>query len=535
MKKQQEITLPFAGGSDAVAAGEGTGLLRALPARSSRPSRWEGEVRSLRYVFSLCLALLVMTIFSTRSNARSPNVIFLLVDDWGWTDGTCFGSDLYETPNIDKLASQGMKFTDGYAACTVCSPTRAAVMTGKYPARLHVTDWIAGHNRKNAKLRIPDWTKYLPHEEVTIAEALKSAGYKTLHLGKWHLTKPNLDQETEGLPTKHGFDVNVGGGRWGAPGSYFHPFIRPGRKHPNLPEGTKKGDYLTDVLTDSAVKLIADNKDAPFFMYFPYYNVHTPIQGKPAYVEKYKKKIADADKKPRHRNPTYAAMVNSVDDSVGRLMAQLEKSGIADNTIIFLTGDNGGVDRGGKITDNQPLRAGKGSTYEGGVRVPTLVKWPGVTKPGSVSSEPVISCDYYPTILEACGAQGDAAHNKNVDGVSLAPALKDGSTKLDRDAIYWHYPHYHPGGSTPYGAIRARDWKLIEFFEDNHVELYNLKDDIGEKNDLAKSNPAKVKELRDKLHAWRKSVGAQMPTPNKNHGAKAEATPKKKRPKKKAA
>ncbi|MCG8583516.1 MAG: sulfatase [Pirellulales bacterium] len=475
-------------------------------------------------------ACLLASSQASAANAKRPNVIFLLVDDWGWTDGGCFGSDLYETPNIDRLVSQGMKFTDGYAACTVCSPTRAAVMTGKYPARLRVTDFIAGHARPKAKLKIPDWTKYLPHTEVTIAEALKSAGYSTIHLGKWHLTKPNPEEIAEGLPTKHGFDVNIGGGRWGLPGSYFHPFHRGrGRAVPFLPRDTKQGDYLTDILTREATKQIAKSKDAPFYMYFPYYNVHTPIQGKAAYVEKYRKKIAAADKPLRHTNATYAAMVQSVDESVGRLMQELETHGIADNTVIFLTGDNGGLLR--NITRNTPLRAGKGSTYEGGVRVPTVVKWPGVTKPGSVSHEPVISPDYYPTILDMCGATGDAAHNKNVDGLSLTRVLKDSGAKLNRNAIYWHYPHYHPGGSTPYSAIRARDWKLIEFFEDNRAELYNLKDDIGEKNNLAKSNPQKAKELRDQLHAWRKSVGAQLPTPNPDHNP--NAAPKSKRKTKK--
>ena len=467
----------------------------------------------LNLIQTALLASFVGTTFCSvvlaEGKQQRPNVIFLLVDDWGWTDGACFGSDLYETPNIDRLVSQGMKFTDGYAACTVCSPTRAAVMTGKYPARLHVTDWIAGHNRKNAKLKIPDWTKYLPHEETTIAEALKPAGYKTIHLGKWHLTKPDLSMEAAGYPTTHGFDVNIGGGRWGAPGNYFHPFSRVGRVLPFLPKNTKEGDYLTDVLTDAALKQITENKDRPFYVYFPYYNVHTPIQGKPEYVKRYREKIESLDTKPRHRNATYAAMVQSVDDSVGRLMAKLVELGIADNTVIFLTGDNGGLSR---VTHNHPLRAGKGSNYEGGVRVPTVVKWPGMTKPGSVSAEPIISVDYYPTILEMCNVAGDAQHNKHVDGVSITGVLKDASAQLDRDAIYWHYPHYHPGGSTPYGAIRRRDWKLIEFYEDNHVELYNLKEDIGEKNNLAASHKAKAKELRDQLHAWRKDVGAQMPT-----------------------
>jgi arylsulfatase A-like enzyme len=433
----------------------------------------------------------------TAEPARPPNIIFYLIDDLGWTDLSRQGSDLYETPHIDQLARQSMKFTDGYAGCTVCSPTRAALMTGKYPARLHITDWIHGSERPKAKLTIPQWTQYLPRAEVTIATALKERGYVTAHIGKWHLGDQN-----EGWPDKHGFDVNIAGFEKGSPPSYFSPY-----QIPTLKDGPP-GEYLTDRLTDEALRFLETNKDRPFFLYFPHYGVHLPAQAKPDLIAKFQKKI-----KPgmRHTNATYAAMIASVDDSVGRVAAKLAELGLADNTIVVFTSDNGGLMR---VTTNVPLRAGKGSAYEGGVREPLFVKWPGVTAPGSVCHEPVITLDFYPTFLEITGAKGDPKHNAQVDGVSLVPLLRAPTSKLQREALYWHYPHYHPGGATPYGAIRARDWRLVEFYEDMHVELYNLKDDLGETKDLAKQNPAKAAELRDQLHAWRKAVGAQMPTPN---------------------
>ncbi len=443
-----------------------------------------------------CLLALLWLGSPRAAVAQRVNVIFILVDDWGWTDAGCFGSDLYETPNIDRLAREGMRFTDAYAACTVCSPTRAAAMTGKYPARLHVTDWIAGHRRPYAKLSVPDWTMYLARGEVTIAEALKAAGYATCHIGKWHLGGK------EYWPLSQGFDFNFGGYHRGQPPSYFAPY-----KIPTLKEGPK-GEYLTDREAEEAVKFIEAHRDRPFFIYLPHYAVHTPIQGKAAVAARYKKKIT---KETRHRNATYAAMVESVDDSTGRIMDKLEELKIADRTAIILTGDNGGLRR---ITHNHPLRAGKGSAYEGGVRVPLVVKWPGVTRPGSVCREPVVTPDYYPTILEMTGVKGDAKHNATVDGISLAPVLRDAATRLARGALYWHYPHYHPGGATPHSAVRDRDWKLIEFHEDMHVELYHLRDDIGETQELAAKHSEKAAELRRRLHAWRKTVGAQMPTPN---------------------
>ena len=427
-----------------------------------------------------------------------PNFVFILVDDLGWTDLGCMGSEFYETPHIDRLAAEGMRFTSAYSACTVCSPTRAAYQTGKYPARLHITDWIEGHQRPDAKLKVPDWTMYLPLEETTIAEALKSVGYATIHIGKWH-----LGQEAH-RPDRQGYDRNVGGYHRGQPPSYFSPY-----KIPTLEDGPE-GEYLTDREADEAIRFIENHVDEPFFLSLPHYTVHTPLQAKQEKIEKYRRR---ADPNAAQRHPTYAAMIESLDESTGRIMTRLKELGIEKRTIVFFTSDNGGLTMGRPIpvTSNLPLRAGKGSSYEGGVRVPLIVKWPEMTTPGSVSDEPVMTIDFFPTILEMAGAPPPEDHA--LDGVSLVPVLK-GAANLQRPALYWHYPHYHPGGATPYGAVRARDFKLIEFFEDNHVELYNLKNDVGESVDLAQRLPNQAAELRAMLKQWRESVGAQMPTPN---------------------
>jgi len=456
--------------------------------------------------------------FAANAVQRPPNVIFFLIDDWGWTDAACCGSKFYETPNIDRLAKQGMKFTQGYSACTVCSPTRAAVMTGKYPARLHITDWIAGHRRPFARLKIPEWTLHLPLAERTIAEELKARGYATGSFGKWHLGGEGFE------PEKQGFDVNFGGCHMGAPRNYFPPYGIGNIKD------EQPGEFLTDRTTRELVKFIESNKDRPFYAYVPHYAVHTPLGGKPDVVAKYKAKLATG--KYNQTNAVYAALVESVDDSVGAVMKKLADLKLDQNTVIFLTGDNGGLSRtirngqwGNPLsTDNSPLRWGKGSVYEGGTRVPLIVKWPGVTKPGSVNdTTPVISVDYFPTILEMAGAPNSSSARAGletgaprVDGESIVPLLK-GGTKLKRDAIYWHYPHYHPGSATPYSAIREGDWKLIHLFEDDRAELYHLGEDPGETKDLALAFPQKLTELRARLDRWRQDVGAQLPTPNPDH------------------
>ena len=460
---------------------------------------------------AIALSSYLVTISSAAAAAADhrPNVVLFLIDDLGWSDLSCMGSKLYETPQLDQMASQGMKFTHAYSACTVCSPTRAAMLTGKYPARLHVTDWIAGHVRPHAKLQVPDWTKYLPHEEVTLAEMLKSAGYATASIGKWHLGGADYG------PTLQGFDVNIGGNERGSPPGYFGPFSLP-----SLPD-VAQGESLTERLTDEAVKFIEQKKDEPFFIYFPHYTVHTPLQAKPEVVEKYRKKIqqlklAEYDDKARPRDfgkqlpqnhPIYAAMIESMDDSVGAVLKKIDELKLADDTIVIFTGDNGGLML---ATDNRPARVGKGSAYEGGVRVPLLVRYPKKIAAGGESDAAVMTIDFVPTILELAGLP-NAKHA--IDGASFAKLLTK-NEPLARKELFWHYPHYHPGGATPYGAIRDGDWRLVEFYEDDRVELYNLRDDVGEQKNLAAQEPSRTAAMRERLHAWRNEVGAQMPTPN---------------------
>lgn len=451
------------------------------------------------------LAGLLLAVFPSLASetlaaqTNRQNVILILADDLGWKDLSCYGSDFYKSPNIDKLAQDGIRFTESYSACTVCSPTRAAIMTGKYPARLHITDWIPGQMPENPKLVVPDWTKYLPLEETTIADAFHSAGYATASIGKWHLGGPAY------YPDKHGFDINIAGTEAAQPTTYFAPY-----NIATLPEGSK-GEYLTDRLGHEALKFIEQHKDKPFFLYFPHFAVHLPIQAKADIIEKYRARKHFGQ---TQTNEIYAAMIESLDETVGRIRSKLDELKLADHTIVVFASDNGGRV---PTTSNLPLRVGKGSCYEGGTRVPLIVYWPGVTKPGTVCDTPVISVDLYPTLLEMAGLKKVA--NKQVDGVSLVPVLRQ-KGQLQRDAIFWHYPHYQHyqlGGTTPYSAIHAGDFKLIEFLDDMRVELYNLRDDIGEQHNLAEKMPAKVEELRNRLHTWRKEVGAQMPTPNPNY------------------
>jgi arylsulfatase A-like enzyme len=360
---------------------------------------------------------------------------------------------------------------------------------------------------------VPDWTKYLPTDETTLAEVFKAAGYATASIGKWHLAKVGTN---ESYPEAHGFDLNIAGTDKPQPPTYTAPW-----KIPTLtPEG-KDGEHLTDRLGEEAVKWIASVKDKPFFLYLPHFAVHTPIEGRPDLTEKYRKKIAakGADTL-NHKNPGYAALTESMDTAIGRVRAKLDELKLTERTIIVFTSDNGGrvtIDNINRVptTSNVPLRFGKASAYEGGVRVPLIVHWPGVTKPGSVSEAPVITMDLFPTIVEMAGL-GAAASRSAIDGVSIASLLR-GESRPTRDTLFWHYPHhqhYQLGGAMPYGAIRSGDFKLVEFFNDMKVELYNIREDIGEKRDLAASQPKKLEELRTRLHAWRKEVGAQMPTPN---------------------
>ncbi len=453
------------------------------------------------------MATVLLPALLLAAPAKKPNFVFLLVDDLGWADFGCYGAEFHETPHIDRLAEGGMLFSDGYAACTVCSPSRAAIMTGCYPARLHLTDWIAGHKHPRAKLAVPDWTMKIGHERVTLPEALKEAGYRTVFLGKWHLMPIGAEDFDAHYPESHGFDINIGGREWGQPkgrGRYFSPFDMPG-----LDDGNP-GDFLTDKLTDAAIDYLdKGDRNTPFLLYFSYYTLHGPIMAPPQLVAKYTEKAKTFENtKNEFINPARAGMVESLDTSVGRIMQKLEEMGVADNTAIVLVGDNGGdhdLTTGG-------LKAFKGFAHEGGTRVPFIVKWPGKTRPGSKSDTPVIGTDFYPTMLEMAGLPLKPESHR--DGVSLVPLLT-GGTALERDALYWHYPHYHR--TKPYGAIRSREWKLIEFFEEGALELYNLSSDPREEHNLAEAQPEKAGELLRRLNAWRGAVGAQMMRPNPDY------------------
>ncbi|MEM7533416.1 MAG: sulfatase [Chloroflexota bacterium] len=471
-----------------------------------------------------------------------PNIIFILIDDLGWKDLGYSGTTFYETPNIDALASHSMRFTDAYASCPVCSPTRASVMTGKYPATVGITNWIDwfGHSHPNqgrdgmGVVDVP-YLKELPHREHTIASALNEGGYATWHVGKWHLGDEGHH------PEDHGFDVNVGGCGVGSPGrgGYFSPWTISNLQEVDVPDGT----YLTDYLTDELVKLVeTHDKTQPFFLNLWYYTVHTPIQAKQEKIEKYEAKAKamgldkvqtfeegdffPAEHKKHLRiqrrlvqsDPVYAAMIESLDENIGKLVDVLERTGQLDNTIIFFTSDNGGLATSeGSPTCNAPLAEGKGWMYEGGTREPLFIHWPGVIAPESTCDVPITTPDYYPTMLEMAGL--DPLPTQHVDGVSLVPILQGGDAdSLDRDAIFWHYPHYGNQGGTPGSSMRSGDYKLIEFFEGkpdgNRVELYNLREDIGEDHDLAVEMPELAAAMRRRLEAWRTSVEAKIPQPN---------------------
>ena len=451
-----------------------------------------------------------------------PNIIFILIDDMGWRDLGCYGSSFYETPNLDKLAAQGMIFSDAYAACPVCSPTRASIMSGKYPATVGVTDWI-GAGAKGKLIDAP-YVHQLPLEERSLATALRAGGYQTWHVGKWHLGREPF------YPTNHGFDVNIAGCHRGSPGTYFSPY-----NIENLTDGPQ-GEYLTDRLTTEAIRLIEESGNQPFFLNLWHYAVHTPIQAPAELVEKYRAKAErlgldnaaaleegehfptehkKAERVQRRRfqsDPTYAAMVENLDSNIGRLLHALEANGKSKNTLVIFTSDNGGLSTAeGSPTSNAPLNEGKGWMYEGGTREPLIVKWPGHIEAGSSCEVPVTSPDFYPTLLQIA----DLEAQNDGEGESLLGLFR-GETELKRAAIFWHYPHYGNQGGTPGSSVRAGDWKLIEFFETGQVELYNLRDDLEEEHDLAAQMPDKAAQLRAQLKAWRESVNAKIPEINPN-------------------
>lgn len=468
----------------------------------------------------LPLLLSVVLFSASPAVADSPNVVFVLVDDLGYMDiGANNPKTFYETPNIDALAASGMRFTNGYAANPVCSPTRYSIMTGRHPSRVDATNFFAG--RRPGRFLPAPLNDRMPLEEVTIAEAMKQQGYKTFFAGKWHLG-PNEDF----WPTKQGFDVNRGGHAAGGPfkaGKYFSPFANP-----RLKDGPK-GEHLTARLAEETSEFIREHKDEPFFAYLAFYSVHTPLMAPRDLVKKYQakaKRLGLTDReafgdeeqvwenaKPRkvrqlQAHATYAAMVESMDTAVGRVLDTIEELGLAGETIVCLTSDNGGLSTSeGSPTSNLPLRGGKGWIYEGGIREAFLIRAPGTTKPGSTCDVPVVSTDFYPTLLTLVGAP--AMPEQHLDGLDLAPLLR-GEAGTKRESIYWHYPHYSNQGGFPGGAVRTGDWKLIERFEDGTTQLFNLADDIGERHDVAGQNADRVTAMKKDLHAWYEEVDAKF-------------------------
>jgi arylsulfatase A len=451
---------------------------------------------------------------------KKLNFVFILIDDMGWKDVGCYGGRFFETPNIDRLAAQGMRFTDGYSACAVCTPTRASIMTGKYPARLHMDGHIrpdlAPYPKGSGKLLNPEFKQWLEPSEVTIAEALKNGGYVSASIGKWHLGEQSGPQYR---PQNQGFSRVVLSQHHGDM-EYFYPFV-DNEKWPYAgPLPGKPGDYLPDRLTDEGAKFIEENRDKPFFLYLSHWSVHDPHKAKKDKIAKYEEK--EKAQGETEISPVYAAMVESVDESVGRVMAKLEEMDLTDRTVVIFMSDNGGLK---SVTTMSPLRGQKSLYYEGGIRVPFIIKVPGMTKPGSVCHEPVISTDFYPTMLELAGLPPKPEQHR--DGISLVPLLKGSKSGLGREAIYWHFPLYQGRGCTPCSAVRAGDYKLIEYFEDYRVELYNLRDDIGESKDLSKTKPEKADELRKMLHKWREEVNATIPKPNPDYNPNEKVKNKK--------
>ncbi len=470
------------------------------------------------------LALLFCGTTLSAANAAAPktNVVFFLVDDLGQRDLGCYGSTFYETPNIDRLAKEGARFTSAYAACPVCSPTRASLMTGQWPQRTGITDYIG------APINPQDWKRNTPSlpatyadrlslDAPTLAKAMKRAGYATFFAGKWHLGPEGW------WPENQGFDINMGGVDRGGPyggKKYFSPY-----DNPRLSDGPE-GEHLPDRLATETAKFIEANKDQPFFAYFSFYSVHTPLMAREDLLKKYQAKRTQLGLKekwgreePRdvrlvQEHAVYAAMVEAMDQAVGKVLKKLDDLGLRENTLVIFTSDNGGLSTSeGWPTSNLPLRGGKGWMYEGGIREPLVVRWPAKVKPGSVMDTPVSSPDFFPTLLDAAGAKPEAG--QVLDGVSLLPVFNGGT--LSERALFWHYPHYGNQGGAPAAAIRRGDFKLIEWLEDGRTELFNVTQDLGEQTDLATKHPEQVTLLRDELHAWQKQVGAKFPTPNPNY------------------
>jgi arylsulfatase A len=460
----------------------------------------------------VCLFLLLTVVSCGASTAaekppvakRPPNILLIMIDDLGWSDLHCQGNKRLDTPHLDRLATQGMRFTDAYAAAPVCSPTRAAILTGQSPARIGLTNHIS--NRKflpaNAKVLPAETLMYLPLEHVTIAERLKKAGYRTAMLGKWHLAgMPRREGRglVEFYPEKQGFDINLGGCAHGGPPTFFDPY-----KIHTLPN-RREGEYLPYRLADEAIKLMSKKDDKPFFLALWNYTVHWPMEAPKELIAKYKSRIGYGVKDAR-----YAAMIEAMDKSMGQIFSALDRLKLADNTLVIFTSDNGGFSG---VADNRPLRSGKGFLYEGGIRVPMIVRWPGVVKPGTLCKVPVVSTDLPVTIAAAVGLPAET--KLPLDGESLLPLLRQ-SGKLKRDTLFFHYPNYAWHRSNRLGsAIRQGPHKLIEYFDDGTVELYNVEEDLSERKNLASSQPELAARLTKRLHAWRAETGAKLPTPVK--------------------
>lgn len=458
---------------------------------------------------------LTLSTFTSYAQDRPPNFVFILVDDLGWTDLACYGSSFYDTPNIDRLAASGVRFTNAYAACPVCSPTRASIMTGKYPARMATTDYFGAPQpeewKRETKMLPASYVEQLPLEETTLAELLKQKEYATFFAGKWHLGPEGF------WPEDQGFDVNQGGITRGGPyggKKYFSPY-----GNPRLTDGPD-GEHLPDRLATETVSFMKDNAKKPFLAYLSFYSVHTPLMSRADLRMKYRSRSdalpeqeiwgVEGERKVRlvQEHAVYGGMVEAMDQAVGKVLDGLDDLGLADNTVVVFTSDNGGLSTSeGHPTSNLPLRAGKGWLYEGGIREPLIIRWPGVTQAGTQSDQTVTSVDYFPTIASIAGIDTPAQ-----DGVDLVPLLRSESPLAERP-LFWHYPHYGNQGGSPGSAVRLSDWKLLEFFEDGEVELYNLAEDVGEENEVGERYP----EIRDRLlgilREWRDEVGARYPTP----------------------
>lgn len=464
----------------------------------------------------LSITVLILILFSCTKE-KQPNFVFILVDDLGWADVKCnYPESFYDTPNIDRLAQNGVRFTNAYAANPVCSPTRAALMTGKHPNRVNITDWIPGADPQKRPLLGPQDNNELALSEVTLAEKLKEKGYKTCFVGKWHLGDEGF------FPEDQGFDRNLGGHHRGSPpGGYYSPY-----KNPKLSDGPE-GEYLTDRLTDESIQFISENKEDPFLLYLAFYTVHTPIQAAKKHIKKYEakretlglteiphKEEGQGWTKTVQENAAFASMVAAMDENVGRVVDALKEQGLDENTWIIFTSDNGGLStltRKNAPTSNGPLRAGKGWCYEGGIRVPLIVSGPGIKESGKITDQPAVSMDFYPTILNLAGVE----HEQN-DGYDLLPVLTENKT-LGRDELFWHFPHYHGSAWKPGSALRKDNWKLVVHYENNLTELFNLADDPGETTDIANENQEKVTELKKLLDKKLKESGAQFPTPNPDY------------------